>query len=213
MIPLCRRSYGQQRRLRRRWRAPSPGSALKSLPARARRAFRAGFRSAQNDLLVFNGSPAHVSALSRPGTRPGIRPVMPATGGGTGHDAAFSRCLSAAGIRFLGILSRQGLPPLLRSAYRATSSADPDRVSVFRTHETQLGWAPSIPPGQRCSHDRCEVHGRRLPLHSGQPLSPRSRYPPRGVRVNETSSRVLIRPSSLPLTCGPGTEPAPLGFP
>ena len=29
-----------------------------------------------------------------------------------------SRCLSATGIRFLGILSRRGLPPLLRSAYR-----------------------------------------------------------------------------------------------
>ena len=29
-----------------------------------------------------------------------------------------SCCLSAAGIRFLGTLSRQGLPPLLRSAYR-----------------------------------------------------------------------------------------------
>ena len=52
----------------------------------------------------------------------------------------FSRCLSAAGLRFLGILSRRGLPPLLRSAYRtAISSADPDGVSVFRTRETQLG--------------------------------------------------------------------------
>jgi hypothetical protein len=29
-----------------------------------------------------------------------------------------SCCLSATGIRFLGTLSRQGLPPLLRSAYR-----------------------------------------------------------------------------------------------
>jgi len=29
-----------------------------------------------------------------------------------------SCCLSAAGICFLGTLSRQGLPPLLRSAYR-----------------------------------------------------------------------------------------------
>jgi hypothetical protein len=32
--------------------------------------------------------------------------------------APVSRCLSATGIRFLGILSRPGLPPLLRSAYR-----------------------------------------------------------------------------------------------
>ena len=33
--------------------------------------------------------------------------------------ALVSRCLSAAGVRFLGILSRPGIPPLLRSAYRA----------------------------------------------------------------------------------------------
>jgi len=32
--------------------------------------------SGGHNLLVFNGSPAHVSALSRPGTRPGIRPVI-----------------------------------------------------------------------------------------------------------------------------------------
>ena len=35
--------------------------------------------------------------------------------------ALVSCCLSAAGLRFLGILSRPGLPPLLRSAYRAAS--------------------------------------------------------------------------------------------
>jgi hypothetical protein len=32
--------------------------------------------------------------------------------------AQVSCCLSAAGLRFLGILSRPGIPPLLRSAYR-----------------------------------------------------------------------------------------------
>ena len=113
-----------------------------------------------------------------------------AAGEGTSHTAALSCCLSAAGIRLLGILSRPGIAPLLRSAYRATISADPDGVSMFRTHETQLGWAPSIPRGQRCSRDRPEVGGRRLPLPSGQPLSPRSCYPPRGARINGTSSRV-----------------------
>src|SRR6266545_8382768 len=40
-------------------------------------------------------------------------------GGRTGTLALVSCCLSAAGIRFLGILSRPGLVPLLRSAYRA----------------------------------------------------------------------------------------------
>jgi len=41
--------------------------------------------------------------------------------------ALVSCCLSAAGIRFLGILSRPGIPPLLRSAYRAASGADPEQ--------------------------------------------------------------------------------------
>ena len=36
-----------------------------------------------------------------------------------------SRCLSATGIRFLGILSRRGIPPLSRSAYRASTARTP----------------------------------------------------------------------------------------
>jgi len=40
----------------------------------------------------------------------------------------------------LGILSRPGFPPPLRSAYRATTgSTDPNGVSTFRTRETRLG--------------------------------------------------------------------------
>jgi hypothetical protein len=58
-----------------------------------------------------------------------------------------SRCLSAAGIRFLGILSRPGIPPLLRSAYRAASGADPSRVSMFRTRETRPGPGALCTPG------------------------------------------------------------------
>ncbi len=69
--------------------------------------------------LRFKGSPAHVSALSGTGTRPVIRPVIRAPSGRRpGHAAPLSCCLSAAGIRFLSTLSRQGLPPPLRSAYR-----------------------------------------------------------------------------------------------
>ena len=39
-------------------------------------------------------------------------------GGDPALRHSLSCCLSATGIRFLGTLSRQGLPPLLRSAYR-----------------------------------------------------------------------------------------------
>jgi hypothetical protein len=52
--------------------------------------------------------------------------------------ALVSCCLSAAGLRFLGILSRPRIPPLLRSAYRAAGGADPSGVSMFRTRETRL---------------------------------------------------------------------------
>jgi len=57
-----------------------------------------------------------------------------------GHQAAISCRLSATGIRFLGILSRPGFLPPLRSAYRTTiGSTDPNGVSTFRTHKTRLG--------------------------------------------------------------------------
>jgi hypothetical protein len=60
----------------------------------------------------------------------------------------FSRCLSAAGVRFLGILSRQRFTPLLRSAYRAAiGGPDPDGVSMFRTRETRLGSGALCTPG------------------------------------------------------------------
>ena len=67
---------------------------------------------------MFKGSPAHVSTLSSPAARAGIRPVP--------HDGRLeqqprcreSRRLSATGVRLLGILSRRGIPPLLRSAYQ-----------------------------------------------------------------------------------------------
>jgi hypothetical protein len=71
-----------------------------------------------------SSSTAHLPTSARfrgraPGPRSGQ--LYEAAGGGAGHAATFSRCLSAAGIRFLGILSRPGLPPPLRSAYRAAS--------------------------------------------------------------------------------------------
>ena len=66
-----------------------------------------------------------------------------------------SCCLSAAGIRFLSILSRPGIPPPSRSAYHAaTSGADPDEVSMFRTRETRLAQGALFTPGTAVSTDR-----------------------------------------------------------
>ena len=59
-----------------------------------------------------------------------------------------SRCLSAAGIRLLGILSRRGLPPLSRSAYQAL--------------ERPRAWTPTgFPRSAHARHDR-----------GGRPLNP-----------------------------------------
>src|SRR6266571_9394979 len=57
-----------------------------------------------------------------------------AIGEGPDTRATLSCRLSATGIRFLGILSRPGLVPLLRSAYHAAvpDAVDPSEVSTFR---------------------------------------------------------------------------------
>jgi hypothetical protein len=62
--------------------------------------------------------------------------------------ALVSCCLSAAGIRFLGILSRPGLPPLLRSAYRpATWRCGPERGFHVPHARDTAGIGCSLNPG------------------------------------------------------------------
>jgi hypothetical protein len=70
------------------------------------------------------------------------------------------------------ILSRQGVGPSSRSAYRTTIGPDPDGVSMFHTREIRPGWVPPTPRGRRCSPGLVHRFGRRLPLHNGQSLNP-----------------------------------------
>jgi hypothetical protein len=135
----------------------------------------------------------HMSALlSQPGTRPGIRPVIR---DGRWRPTSYPGFPSPFGIPALASwasCSRPGIGLPLRSADRRghLGAPDPDGVSTFRTHETRLGWAPSIPRGRRCLRDRPDVGGRRLPLHSGQPLSLRCHNPSPESSDDEASSRV-----------------------
>jgi hypothetical protein len=94
---------------------------------------------------VFKGSPAHVSSLAGP-TTTGRYPASyaTATDGGPIQLPWVSCRLSATGIGFLDILSRRGIPPLLRSAYQ-TKGPDPDGVSTFRTLDARPDWVPSLP--------------------------------------------------------------------
>ncbi len=91
--------------------------------------------------------------------------------------ARVSRCLSAAGIRFLGILSRPGIPPLLRSAYRAILRG-PERVGsgqgavpVFRP--VRLPDPPSA-PGVPITEHRALRKPRQVSRRSSYRARPRS---------------------------------------
>ena len=130
-----------------------------------------------------------------------------ASGGGAGHAAMLSCCLSATGIRFLGILSRPGVPPPLRSAYHAASAAR-TRTGFPCSARVRPGWlrVPSLPRGRRCPRRPVNLPGRPpaasqrpAPIHPGQQPAP-------GSNRDEASARVHCRSphTSLPLTCDPG---------
>src|SRR3954454_16618524 len=141
-----------------------------------------------------------------PATRAGIRPVIPAAGGGASHDAVVSCCLSATGIRLLGIL----LPP--RSSAPLTvglpSNQRLDPTGFPRSAHPSHGriGCPLYPGAQRCSHGRSDPSGRRSPpLPGARPYHP-GVHPISGAVYYEASSRVHshspARPSPLPVVPG-----------
>ena len=130
--------------------------------------------------------------------------------------ALVSCCLSAAGIRFLGILSRPGLVPLLRSAYRAAAGgANPSGVSMFRTRETRLGPGALSAPGTAVPSRPGPIPDRRLPPHSGRSLSPPVQRTVPGSLSHEASSRVHCRSPlpAFPSPVVPGRNGDPRAFP
>jgi hypothetical protein len=138
--------------------------------------------------------PPHVSLLSQPGTRPGIRPVIrTAPGWRTGTALPLSRGLSA---RRHWLLGRPVPARGLGSPYgRLTGSAqaappDPDGVSTFRTHEMRPGRVSSLPRERRCS---LRPSGRPRPpsaaLQRLAPATPVLHTGP-GCQIDEASTRI-----------------------
>ena len=184
------------------------------------------FGSAAQSASAFKGSPAHVSALSGPATRAGIRPVIPrAPGGGAGNTAL--GFLPPFGHRhpLLGhpVPAREFRPPHGRPTRQRL---DPGGVSTFRTSESRPEWVPSLPRGPAVLTR--PVRSLRPPLAPsprGQALSPRSRIPSPGAVHYEASSRVHsrspARPSPSPVgpldgtrtswACSPGFAPRQAG--
>jgi hypothetical protein len=164
--------------------------------------------------LRLRGSPDHVSALSRPGTSPGIRPVVHGDQlEGLAQLPWFPAAFPPPAFASWSSFARQRVGPSSRSAYRPVNTGRTQTgVSTFRTHELRPGWVPSIPRGRRCSPGT--ITSPRLPHLNGTSLDPATTIHRCEALLDEASTRVhAIHPSGLPLACGSRMEREPLGFP
>ena len=128
-----------------------------------------------------------------------------------------SRCLSAAGFRFLGVLFPPGNPASLTVGLPAAPRRHRRTLTGFpRSARMRCGRAgcPLYPgsDGVPCGHR--DIRGRRLPPCNGWLLPPRYCRPTRDVRLTRHQQGFrVIHPSGLPLTCDTRSERAPLSFP
>jgi len=157
--------------------------------------------------LRSNGSPAHVSALSRPGTRPGIRPVIQGP-----RRRSRARCLAFPlpfGRRRL--LLGHPFPPG-NSAPLTVGLPRPQPAARTRTRfpcsaRVRPGWlrVPSLPRGRRCPQRPVFSRPPACRIATASPCHPGPRPAPGCIR-DEASARVHCHSphTSLPLTCDPG---------
>jgi hypothetical protein len=124
-----------------------------------------------------------------------------------------SRCLSAAGLRFSAILSRQGFRP---SYDRPTGIKYRTLTGFPRSAHTRYGRiGRPLYSGTSGAHTSQVVSpARRLPPSCGTGPAPR---PCRHLSGAESSRSINqgfthVRPPGLPLTCGPRMTRAPSGF-
>jgi hypothetical protein len=125
-----------------------------------------------------------------------------------------SCCLSAAGVRFLGLpVPAQGLclsrdrPTLHRVGRR-----DLDGVSMFRTNEIRVGSGAPFTPGLRCSHSRRKRISCRCHSSAASPALRSFSCLPELRVTKPHQGFTLVHPSTLPLACSLRTRQGPLGF-
>ena len=169
-------------------------------------------------LRLTKAHPPHVSLLSQPGTRPGIRPVIRAAPGWrTGTALPLSCCLSAAGIRFLGVLFPPGdWAPLTVGLPAAPRRRRRTLTGFPRSARMRYGRAgcPLYPGGDGVPRGHRDVRGRRLPPCNGWPLPPRYCQPTRDVRLTRHQQGFrVIHPSAFPSPVTPGRNGRPRAFP
>src|SRR6476661_2118700 len=163
-------------------------------------------------------SPAHLPTSAPFRARPsGRHPAgyPAATAWSSGIPAAGSRCLSAAGIRLLGIQSRRGIAPLSRSAYRALDQPGPRRgFHVSRIRDTTGVGAPFTPRPAVFPRPTLTTRSPLAASSNGQALSPRSSSRRPGLEITRHQQGfTCVHPSGLPLArCSPGRNGGPSAF-
>jgi len=196
--------------------------ALRSVHRGAQRALR--FRHLRS--LRFKGSPAHVSALSSPGSKtwhPG-QLYEDHPGGVPGHGPAVPVFLLPFGCPASALWTpcpATGIQPPLRSAYRTACAYPRLRCGPIAgfTRSARMrpgpGRAPSIPRGRRCPPAATPL--RPSPAASQQRSLPsRKSRPARDVSVTRHQQGFPVsRPIPvLPLACGRhGWDGGPWAFP
>jgi hypothetical protein len=126
--------------------------------------------------------------------------------------ALVSCCLSAAGIRFLGILSRLVFRP---SYDRPTGTRCRTMTGFPCSARVRRGWGrvPSLPRGRRCHHGQVLSLTAACRLTAAGPCHPGITNRPGEFKLRGISKGSLsFTPPSLPLACGPRTERGPSGF-
>jgi len=115
--------------------------------------------------------------LTRPTSAPfRVRALTPVSGrlcGATGEGPItpprFPAAFQPPAFASWAVLRPLGISPSSRSAYRTGNRRpDPNGVITFHLYETRPGRMPTQPRERRCSHDRTDASGRRLPLRNGQ---------------------------------------------
>jgi len=183
-----------------------PIDAIPSIGVRLpRRAFRSVHHMASN-LSFSAGVSVALSSLAHLPTSAPFRVRAPGPVSGQLYRdhrrRSRSRCpllscrLSATGIRVLGIRSRQGIGPSLRSAYRVRRTSSRDTARTLTGFPCSARgrpgwvWVSSGPRGRRCSHDRSVVLGRRLPPLNGVVPATLVFLPAPRFENDEASSRI-----------------------
>ena len=155
---------------------------------------------------------AHVSTLSGRAVPVSGR-LSGTTSGGADHHAPVSRCLSAAGVRFLGHPVPAGELGLPHGRPTGACAPDPNGVSTFHTSEIRPGWVPPIPRGRRCPPDWRSISPTGACRFSTASPAPRCNNPSAGLTMTRHHRGFTrVHPSGLPLACSSRMEREPLGF-